>query len=296
LGKRDEEIVALKAQVAERDARLKNPIPEDTQKELESLRQFRAKLDVEADPNFHIQFDGKIEQSQQFVYSQLSAAGFSQEAVDQIKSIGLERVDWEPLLEKMSPQTQRLVQARLDDIAVTKFDKERKLEEAKTNISEYIKVQRDNYSKRGQQHQEETEAQLQEFMAKLEFLQDPEPLKTTATKEERAVFSANETHRKNIIDSLAEAKRDDSPYMRALLIAGMGQLLNLKPRFEQLVEYSKAQDAKLTKALGWIDKVKAAGKPRSKEGSAEPTPPKPGVDYTQTAGDSLDSLRKAYNV
>jgi hypothetical protein len=296
LEKRDEEIAALKAQVSERDAKLTNTpeVPKETAEELESLRQFKAKLDIEADPNFHKEFDGKIAQAKDFIFTQLEASeNFGKDAVAKIKELGVENVDWDGLADKMGPQTARLVQSRLDTIAIAQHDKKLKLEEVKKDVQTYINKQRESYAERGTKHLEDTEAQLTEFKAKMPFLHDPEPLKATATKEERAVFEANEAHRKNIIDALDEAKKDDSPYMRAVLIAGMGQLLNIKPRFEQLAEYSKAQDAKLEKALAWIEKVKNAGKPKNKETTPETTPPKPGVDYTQDAGSALDAYRKA---
>ena len=296
LSARDSEIAQLKAQISEHEAKLKSAVLPDPNrdKEIEDLRQFKAKLDIEADPNFHKQFDGKIEQAQNFIFTHLASAGFSKESIAKIKEIGIDKVDWEGLSGKMEPQTSRLVQARLDEIEVAKYDKANALEAAKKNVDAYIQAQRQSYSQAGTKHVEETEQHLEDLTSKhLEFLRDPEPLKATATPDERAVFEAEAAHRQSIRDAMQAAKADDSPYMRAILIAGSGQLLNLKPRFEQLTEAHVALKSKYDTAMAWIDKVKAAGRARQKDAGADPEPLKPTVDYRLDAGSALDSYRKA---
>lgn len=294
---KDDEIASLKAKVTEYEAKTSDPIPEETKKELEDLRQFRARLDVEADPAFQAQFDQRLATAQNFIYAQLASAGWKKDTIDKVKEIGVENVDWESLEKegKVPASMMRLVQSRLDEMAVIKYDRQAKLDEAKTNIADYIKKQREEYAAKAQGHTKATDDELAKFLPKLAFLSEPEKPKASASKDELTIYEAEVKHRQEILDSIAEAKRDDSPYMRALLIAGMAQLLNLKPRFENIVAAYKQLEEKHTKAIAWIEKVKSAGKPKAKDASAEPTPPKPGVDYTKTAGEALDALWKQAN-
>src|SRR6185503_15114914 len=67
---KEAEIEKLRKEIAERDEKLKNPVPPEVEKEIKDLREWRAKLDIDTDPKFK-EFDQSVEQTREFIYDQL---------------------------------------------------------------------------------------------------------------------------------------------------------------------------------------------------------------------------------
>jgi len=292
--KAQEERDALKKQYEEAQAKLANPVPEELTKELETLRQFRNRLDIEADPNFHRSFDAKVSTLEDFIYHQLKSTGkFGDAGLAKIKEIGLDNLDWDDLFTKVNdPPVQRMVQARRDEIAVTRFEKAKALEAAKANIDTYVKHQREQHEQAAKAHTTATQKELDQLLPKLEWLgAEDKPLPATATPAEREVWEDTRKFKLETKECIKEALTDDSPSMRAILVAGMAQLLKLRRDHAVVVEDQKRTASALKEAQEKLDKIKKASvsNQSSRSAPASDSLPKPKVDYTMSAGEAMDA-------
>src|SRR6185369_5758814 len=117
ISERDAEIEKLRKEIAERDEKLKNPLPPETEKEIKELREWRAKLDVDADPKFK-EFDKGIEQTREFIYSQLlQNPNINPSLIDAIKKHGgPEMVKWDKIFDGLKdPTLQRIIESKIAD-------------------------------------------------------------------------------------------------------------------------------------------------------------------------------------
>jgi hypothetical protein len=208
---------------------------------------------------------------------------------------GFHQTNFEDILEKIdNPTVTRLVQGKLDEIAVTKFEQQRALDVAKEDIQKYVKEKQENYQKSLTQHHDLTSKELEKiYTEKMKWLQDPQ-LPKNADANAKAIHEATVSFNANVKENMAIAARDDSPEMRAVLIAGMGQLLWLKRQFEFEKKARESFEKRATEAEAQLAKFKKASIVRPDKSSAPPTgvTPKPKVDYNTTAAEALDGYRK----
>jgi hypothetical protein len=216
LSKRDEEIATLKTQVEQAQAKLSDPIPEELKQEVESLRLFKAKLDLQADPEFTKKYTGKVDQLNEFIYAQLKESGtIGDEHIEKIRGLGgFDKVQYEDILAKeKNPNVVRVVQSKLDEIAVLNFEKSRALEVAKGDVEKYVKEQQETYEKNLTSHHDATNAELEKLYAsKMEWLKDPE-LPATADATAKALHADTIKFNAEVKQNLAVALTDDSPTM-----------------------------------------------------------------------------------
>jgi len=193
----------------------------------------------------------------------------------------------------MDNMTRRLVEAKVADIEQMKFNREHALKSAKENISEYVKSQEAERTKGATAHQEVTRAEFSKLTAGIDWLKPVTPEKN----DEASKKAAEETNGfvEKIRKDMEFALQDDSAEMRAIMVAGMGQLLWTQRQL--LAEQAKgaASEKALKEATTKLDKYVNAS--RSKlPGSGASTNPIPSaapkVDYTQSAGESLDAIAK----
>lgn len=295
---RDKRILELEASLKERDEKLKNPVPPELHKELEELRSFRAKLDVEADPQFKA-FDKTIASSQEFIYSQLlKSPAITPEVIKQIKEHGgPEMVDMTNIFAGIKdPTIQRIVESKIADIEHAKWQRQEAIKTTKANVSDYVKKREEEFSKSATAHTEATRTRLNELAGKLPWL----AVKTVDAKADENTKKAVADHNtfvETTKQQLEEALRDDSPEMRAILMIATAQFLNLQrvhgATAARLVE-SEKQVKELTEKL---DKFKSASVSRLREGGAPAggaTTPRPAAPSTSVpAGQALDDLAKS---
>lgn len=292
---RDRRILELEAQIKERDEKLKNPIPDEVHKELEDLRSFRAKLDVEADPQFKA-FDRTIAFSQEFIYSQLKKSPAVTDAViKQIKDIGgPDMVDLSKVFEVIKdPTIQRIVESKIADIEQAKWQKEEAIKTTKAHVSDYVKKREEEFSKSATLHNDTTKSQLNDLVKQMTWFAS----RKADAKADEATKKAVEEHNKFIDETKAHmevALADDSPAMRAILLAGTAQLLNL----QRVHSSTKAENETLKKQLSEVteklDKLKNASVSRLRENQGRndgKVIPKKDDNFTTTAGESLDRIR-----
>jgi Predicted membrane protein len=268
----------------------------EKEKELADLRAWRGKIDVDFDPKFK-EFDKAIETSREFIYAQLQKSPVvTPEILAKIKAFGgPDKTNLSKVFEAMGdPTLQRVIESKVADILMARYNKEQAVQTAKANFAEYAKSREDELNQSVTGHVTQTKATLDQMLPNLKWFKEQEIAKD-ATPEVKA---SAEDHNKFIAElrpQLDAALADDSPQMRAILITGMAQLFNTqreKAKVDaQLAAITKERDALQAK---W-EKIKSSSKSRLNESNANPnavpTPAKK-PDHTVSTGDALDALAK----
>lgn len=281
-----------KKEIADFQTKLKNPVPEEVTRELNEHRQWRAKLDVETDPKFK-EFDKKVSEAKEFIYSQLrKSPAITPEVIEKIKSYGgPENVNLEKIFESMKdPTIQRMVESKVADIEMAKFNKEQAINSTKENISQYLTERQKQWEESATAHNTATQTQLDQLTGKLEWLKEKPD-----DAEHNKFVAEVQGHIKNGL-------QDDSPEMRAIMLAGMAQLLYLQKVHEgakaNLESERKSHDETkklLTEATAKLDKLKNASVSRLRESAAPPggrlPEAKKDVDF-RPASQALDDIAK----
>lgn len=291
---REQQIADLKKKLEES----KNPSKEilEQQKELEELRQWRAKLDVEFDPKFK-DYDKSIEQQREFIYAQLAKnPAFTPEILAQIKKYGgPDKVLMAPLLESAKdPTLQRLVEAKMADIEMAKYNKEQAIKAAKENVGQYVKERQEAQTKAAAEHARATTVELTNLLDKLDWYAEKsaDDKADEATKKEIAEHNSFVA---KLRGEVAAAIQDDSPQMKAILVTGMAQLFNLQRRVPVLESKLAAAEKELTETKAKWEAVKNASRSRLNESAAPSSgipQPKTGPDVNARASDALDDIAR----
>lgn len=295
ISKLEQKVQELTKVQFELSEKVKNPIPAEITKELEELRQFRARLDVDLDPKFK-EYDKLISSAQEFIYAQLKKSpAITDDVIAQIKKYGgPENVNLEKIFEAIKdPLIQRLVEAKVADVEQQKFNKEQAIKATKENISQYLTERQKTFQEAATSHNSVTKTELDKLVAGLPWFKEQTP---PAGADETVVKSAQEhnafvaTTRKQ----LDEALSDDSPEMRAIMLVGMAQLFNLQKVHGATKAENDALKKQLEESNSLIERLKSSSRSRLPE-SAAPSgkvePVKPKDDFSTNAGVALDRLR-----
>ena len=292
---RETEIAALKKQIED----AKNPSTEQLtkEKELDDLRQWRQKLDVDFDPKFK-EFDKGISQSREFIYAQLSKSpAITPAVIAQIKKYGgPDMVNLSKLFESINdPTMQRLVESKVADIEMSKYNREQAVTTAKTNLGQYLQERQTALSQEQIVSVTQTATKLDSLLGQFDWF-----------KEKTAEAGADEATKKTIQDDnrfvtdlrqqIGEAMKDNSPDMRAILITGMAKLFYLQKQIPGLeARLATAEQAAKDATAKWAA-VKNSGRSRLAESQAPaggiPDLGNKGPDLHQRAGDALDALAR----
>lgn len=293
------ELEAAKKASEELASKAGKPTPEQEakEKELEDLRQWRAKMDVDFDPKFK-QFDTAVSKAHEFIYSQLRKnPAVTEETIEQIKKYGgPDKCNLTKLFEAMGdPTLQRIVESQIADVAKTRYEREQAIAAAKGNVSEYLKSREKEVQEAIGGHQKATQSELQNFTKNLDWFVEKAPAKDADAAARKAV----EEHNQFVTETRAQmqaALTDDSPRMRATLITGVVQLFNLQRVHAQVKAELEAKTKALDEVTAKWEKVKASGRSRLPESSAAPGAPAPkpktGVDVNMRSSDALDAIAK----
>lgn len=296
---RERELEETRAKLKEAEDKLAaGPDPEVAQ-ELQDHRTWRAKLDVDADPKFK-EFDKQVASSQEFIYAQLRRSpAVSTETIDKIKKLGgPENVDLVKIFEAVKdPTMQRIVESKIADIEMAKFNKEQAIKTAKENITGYVAERQKSIEAGATAHNTATQKEFSNLTGKLTWYAE----RPVDQKADEPTRKAAAEHNKFVAETrtqLEAAFQDDTPQMRALLLVGMAQLLYLqrvragdKVQIDTLTKDLADRDAKIAKFAN------AAGAGRLREsaapqGGAPAAPKSKDIDVTTTSTEALDNLAK----
>jgi hypothetical protein len=296
ISKLEQRAAELEKANAELTEKTKNPVPAEVTKELEELRQFRAKLDVDLDPKFK-EYDKAVTSSQEFIYAQLKKSpAVTDETIAQIKKYGgPENVNMTKIFEAIKdPTIQRLVETKIADIEQQKFNKEQALKSTKENIGQYLQEREQSFKQSHATHFNATKTQLDKLLPGLAWLSQ----KSLPAGADEATTKSVKEHNEFVATTkkqLDEALSDDSPEMRAIMLVGMAQLFqHQKLNAAQASELATVKK-QLDEANALVTRLKASSRSRLPESGASTAPTVPAKkkeDYTTPAGDALDNIRK----
>ena len=289
----------------ERDELKQSSLSSEEQKELAQLREFRQKIDVEADPSFR-EFDTKISENVAAIYSRLGRSGFSKESIDKIKTLGgPDKVNWEPLRDKLTPELLRYLDAKLVENEDLGEKKGIAISKAKETSSEFLKSRQTELAKSGSGFKAEVQKEFEALSPKLPWLKSVE-IPKDAKPEVRAQLEASNAAVKEIQADIKEAIEDNSPTMRAVLVAGYATMLRLQVEAKSRgaehkaeVDKLKSENAKLQGTLKeketFIEKIKGSSTGRLSKSSAPDgkshTKTQPG-DPFESGNSALDRIRQ----
>jgi hypothetical protein len=291
---REREIEELKKQVES----AKNPSPEQLQreKELEDHRLWRAKMDVDFDPKFK-EFDKDISKQREFIYAQLlQSPAITKETIDQIKKYGgPDMINLTALFESVKdPTLQRLVEAKVADIAMAKYNKEQAVLSAKTNITQYLEERKTALSQETAKSRQETVTKLDEMLGRLDWFAD-KAAPATADPADRKQAEEHNQFLAGLRQQLSVAAQDDTPEMKAVLMTGMAQLFHLQRRVPGLESGLAAAQKELSEVKAKWEAVKSSSRSRLTESQAPAggiARPREGIDVNARASDSLDAIAR----
>lgn len=289
---KEAEIEKLRKEKEELVAKLKDPVPDELKKELDDHRNWRAKLDIETDPKFK-SFDKTVSESREFIYAQLrKSPAVGQAVIDEIKKYGgPENIQMEKIFEAMKdPTIQRLVESKIADIEMAKFNKEQAIKSAKDNVNQYLADRQKTWDESATAHNTATQSRLDQLTGKLEWLKEK-----AGDTEHNKFVSEVQGHIKNGL-------QDDSPEMRAIMLAGMAQLLYLqrvhdgaKSTLEAERKSHEETKKLLAETNATLEKLKKASVSRLRESAAPPGGKLPGttkdVDF-RPASQAIDDIAK----
>ncbi len=283
------------------------PIPQEITQELETLRDFRAKLDVETDPRWK-SFDAKINENNEFIYAQLKKAPTITAAViDEIKKYGgPANVNMEKILATVAdPTLKRTIEASLKDIEMTDFQKSQAIEKAKSDIKKYQEDRSKEWQESLNAHNTTTKKALDELTGKIPWLNQVK-VAATASEDQKKAAEAHNAYAANMKKELDAAATDDTPEMRALLLVGMVNSFRFEEALKaEVTAHNAAKESLKTieathkkqvdELNATISRLKASGTSRLRTSAApaggatnQPEAPK----FDESAGSALDRLRQ----
>lgn len=293
---REQEIEKLKKEKQELETKLSAPVSDEITKELESLREWRSKLDVDVDPKFK-EYEKTISTSREFIYAQLRKSPVvTDEVIAEIKKHGgPENVSMVKLFEKIGdPTIQRLVDAKVGDIEMAKFNRDQAIKAAKENLSGYMDERKKQWESAASKHNDDTEAVLKQHLPKLDYL-TPKQVPAGADEATKKAVEAHNASVKETTGYVQAALKDDSPDMRAVMIIGMAQLLHIKPQLEAANARVGVLEKELKEAQEKIVKFKGASVSRLRESASPPggkLPETKPTDHETFHGDARSALDK----
>jgi len=266
-------------------------------KELEDLRNWRAKMDVDFDPKFKSHDQG-IEQSRDFIYAQLAKnPAVTADMIAQIKKYGgPDQINLVKFFETLKdPTLQRIVESKVADIEMAKYQKEQAIKVAKENIGGYLKERQESQTKAQIAAAQAVSTSLDGMLGKLDWFAE----KQADAKADAPAKQEVADHNKFIAElreQVSVASKDDSPEMRAILIAGMAQLFNLQRRVPGIEAKLAASEKALQEVTSKWEAVKGASRSRLNE-SAAPAggiaqQPRTDNNVNVSAADALDAIAR----
>lgn len=288
----------LAAELAEaREAAAKAVKDPELEKELKDLRDFRLKFDVEADPSFK-EWDTKVKANDELIYARLKTAGIDENSIKKIQELGgPSEVNWDSIKDKIPESLMRYIETKLFENEDLGTKKKAAIEVAKQNASEFVKTRQEDIYKQTEGRAKATKEQFDAMLPKFDWLKD-KTVPANAKPEEKAAIEAGNAFNKRVLTDVQEALNDDSPGMRAILIAGFAQLMKVRADFESTKASHSAEIAKLSATLKekeeFIKGIKQSSTARLSGRGTVPGETKPvKSDVNEDPGSAIDRLLKA---
>jgi len=264
--------------------------------ELKELREFRRKLDVEADPEFR-KYDVESTTQAESIYGKLLSVGVAESTVEKIKSMGgIFKVQWDPILEKIPSQARRFIEVKLTQLEDLKEKKQAAVAAAKKNSEEFLQNRAAATETTKKEFRGNASKTLDTMLPKLDWFAEKKPTDKSTDAEKASIVEHNKflTETK---EAIKEAMEDDSPEMRAFLAVGLAQLMKLRVDYSSAISSHKSEVEKLRTELDaankLLERVKKGSTNRLRESPAttsEVSTPGAGT-VNERPSDALDRIR-----
>jgi len=284
----------------------KTALTPELEQELNDLRAFRQKMDVEADPSFKT-WDAKISENVDLIYAKMKSAGVGEETLKAIKELGgPDQVDWDALSDKVPAALKRYIEGKIfenDDLAEKK---KQAIAAAQKNAGEFLKTREAEYAKKSEGFGAEVKGAFEkDLLPKFDWMK-PRTATDKSTDEEKKAIEAHNQWLKSIQGDIDAAVQDNSPGMKAVLVASYVQLQHSRMSHDADKAAFKTKEAawatekadmekKLNEANGLLERIKKSSTGRLNSNAPAPGTPasKPKVDVNMSTGDALDAHRAA---
>lgn len=266
----------LEAKVVELESKTKDGgLTPELKAEIEELRSFRSKLDVEADPAFKT-FDTKAAEVSEAIYAKLLAGGATAPVIEKIKSLGgVNEVNWEPILKNLPDQFRRYVESKLVEVEDLGERKAKAIRDAKENSGKYITERQQQTTKQKEISTQKALEYGEKLLSETDWMK-PKQAPSGATPEQKASVEEYNKFLKDASTAVAEAAKDDSPEMRAALGLGVAELMKVRRDFSEYKTSSSAQiktlEANLKEAQTLLEKIKKGSTQRLRNTPANDEP------------------------
>lgn len=289
----------LAARVKELEAR--PAVDPKLEAELKELREFRAKMDVEADPTF-TEFVQEVNANDELIWKKLKESGATDDVLTKMKAIGTKDLDWEVILEKLqSPVARRYIENKLAVNEDLNDRRARAIEDAKKNASEFLSERQKQSAQDELAHYAKSEEHFNKVSAQLPWFKLQKPDATT-TAEQKAAIEAENKFFLHVQDHVTKMLKDPSPEMRAIAALGYAQMLRLQEEIPALQSEHAAEkktlegkiaalEAQLKEKEEFIARVKGVrttirdgGAPPTTGAATQPT-------FNEPGGVAIDRLR-----
>jgi len=287
----------LESKVAELESKTKDGgITPELKSEIEELRSFRSKMDVEADPAFK-SFDARAAEVSESIYAKLLSGGATAPVIEKIKSLGgVNEVNWEPILKNLPDQFRRSIEAKLVEVEDIGERKAKAIAEAKANADKYLSERQQQTVKQKEVSTQKALAYGEKLLSETEWMK-PKQIPSGATPEQKASIEDYNKFLKDASVAVSEAAKDDSPEMRAALGLGVAELMKVRRDFAEHKASSEAQiktlETNLKEAQTLLEKIKKGSTQRLRNTPANDDPlPGKGSKFTESGSDAIDRMAR----
>lgn len=260
-------------------------LPEDVEKELKELREFRATFDIERDPQFQQKFDTRKTQNFESVYGVLRQFELPESEVEVLKKMSeVERIEAISKLAAKLPTAHRLkIESKFVENAGIDDERSRAVAEARTKADQILKEKAEAPVKEKEQFYTEVTNYAKQLATSAEIFNVVEIPADTPPAEKARMEKRNAAATK-LQQLYVQVLSDESP--KAKVESAYGLVLAHNYR-EQLVEANN-RVAELEKEIASIKKAGRVGD----KGSTPPrnAAPKPPAPFSGTTSESLDAL------
>lgn len=287
----EKELSELREKLKSSEELAKNGLTPEQKAEFEELRNFKLQMDVEADPSWK-EFNSRIKENDQLIYKKLRDSGASDEQIQRIEELGgPNEVDWDSISDRLPAPVKRFIDAKLVENEDLEAKKSLSKESAKKNAAEYLKSREASF-------RSSVDSELKSILPSIPWMKE-KPV--TGTEAEKSAAQAHNKLLQDIQANVQEAVSDDSPKMKALLVAGFAQFIKtradalaLKAELDSLKANSAKEidtlKASLKEKEDFISKVKKASTSRIGGSAPSPESRPTKVDPNVSPSEHLDRL------
>lgn len=284
--KAERERIAREYEEFKAKAPVENKLPEDVEKELKELREFRATFDIERDPEFQKKFDTRKSENYESIYSVLKGHQLPDSEIEVLRKMSEdERMEAiSDLLEKL-PQTSRLkIQAKFVENVSVDDERNRALSEARSRADTILKERAAEPAKKQESFYNEVATHAKNLASSVEFFNKVEIAPDTPPAEKARLEKQNKVAAQ-LQDLYVRVLADESPKAKAESALGLVYAHQLRSQLDD----AQARVQQLEKEIADIKKASSVGnkglitKPTTNSQKSRPV-------SSLSAGENLDRL------